>query len=68
MKYDLKFPLKILITVAIVGLIGAYPLAVYANGEFICGVLAGCILGVLNVFVGFLCIEYAFDKPNTVFL
>jgi len=68
MKYDLKFPKQILFTVLIVGVLSAYPLAVYADKQMMYGIIAGCVISVMNILAGYLSIEYAFDRSNTTFL
>jgi hypothetical protein len=48
-------------------LIASYPLALYANQEVIAAVVAGALLGTLNVIIGYTAIEYAFTKSMTTF-
>jgi hypothetical protein len=54
--------------VLVLGVLSAYPLSVYADKEIIVSVIAGCVVSVLNALAGYVSIEYAFDKPNAVFL
>lgn len=68
MKIDWSFPKRVLITLAVIAAAGAYPLLTYAPPEVIVGVIAGCIISILNVLLGYVAIEYSFDKSNNTFL
>ena len=68
MKVDRRFPLQILATLAVFGILSAYPLARFGSGEIILAAVIGALLSTLNVVLGFLTIEYAFEKSYTTFL
>ncbi len=68
MKVDWSFPKRVLLTLAVITLFGAYPLITYGTPEVIAGVAAGCIISILNVLLGYFSIEYAYDKPNNTFM
>jgi hypothetical protein len=68
MKVDTRFPRQVGLTLLGVAVLAAYPLSRYGSPEVINGVAAGGLLSTINVLLGFLAIEYAFDKPYTVFL
>ena len=45
-----------------------YPLSAFATPDVIDGVIAGGIVGFLNLMLGYAAIEFGFDKSNTTFL
>ncbi len=47
---------------------GGYPLAVRTSTEVCVAAAIGAVLSAINVFAGYLAVEYAFDKPYAVFL
>jgi hypothetical protein len=65
---DRRFLRQIGATVAAVFLLAGYPLIRYGSSEVIAGVLIGAALSTLNVMLGYLAIEYAYEKSFTVFL
>ena len=46
----------------------AYPLLTYGSGDVVLGVIAGALLSTVNVVLGFLAIEYSFEKSYSTFL
>lgn len=68
MKIDWSFPKRVLITLGIIVAVGIYPLISFAPPEVIAGVVAGCIISILNVLLGYIAIEYSFEKSNNTFL
>jgi hypothetical protein len=68
MKIDWNFPKRVLVTLAVIALIGIYPLIVYGTPEIITGIIAGSVISLLNVLLGYVAIEYAIDKSNKTFL
>lgn len=52
----------------VVLLAGGYPLVRYSSVEILIAVGAGALLSTINVLLGFLAIEYSFDKSYTTFL
>jgi len=67
-RIERVFPRQILIVLAALAALAAYPLARYGSGEVILAVLAGAVLATANVVAGFLTIEYGFEKSYTTFL
>ncbi len=68
MKVDPRFPRQVLGTLAILGIVSAYPLARFASRDILEATAAGVLLSTLNAFGGFLAIEYSIDKSYTTFL
>ena len=62
------FPRQVGITLLVVVLLAAYPMLRFASGPVIGGALIGAALSTLNVMLGYLAIEYAYEKSSTVFL
>jgi hypothetical protein len=67
-KFNVQFPRQILLTLIVIGACGSYPLAQYADEEITYGILAGVALSVLNVFMGYIAIEYSFNRSHTHFV
>jgi hypothetical protein len=67
-KFDMKFPKQVLLTLIVVGLLAVYPLSRFAGQEIIGGVIAGIVLSVINVMIGYVAIEYSFNKTYTLFI
>ncbi len=67
-RYDLTFPRQIFFALLAVAALSFYPLYRYATREILVGCFVGCGISFFNVLVGYFSIEYAFDKPNPVFL
>jgi len=67
-KIDLGFPRKIAVVLTIVTLVLVYPLAVHASEDVILATVAGAVLSTINVLLGYLAIEYSFQKSYTTFL
>lgn len=67
-KFSMKFPKQILLTLIVIGILSFYPLSRFANQEIISGVIAGIVLSVINVAMGYVAIEYSFNKSYTVFI
>ena len=44
------------------------PLSIYINGELVRSVIAGGLASLFHLLLGYLFIEYGFDKSNTTFL
>jgi len=68
MKIDARFPRQVALTLLVASALSAYPLSRYGSPEVIRAVAVGALLSTVNVLLGFLAIEYAFDKPYSVFL
>ena len=68
MKIDTRFPLQVGITLVVAGAIGGYPLLRYGSSEVISGVILGSALSTVNVLLGYIAIEFSFEKSYTVFV
>ncbi|MDP1678137.1 MAG: hypothetical protein Q8L88_14875 [Bacteroidota bacterium] len=67
-KFSMKFPKQIFLTLIVIGVSSFYPLSRFANQEIISGVIAGIVLSVVNVLMGYVAIEYSFNKSYTLFI
>jgi hypothetical protein len=68
LKIDGGFLGRIAVVVAVVGLLLAYPLAAYGSREIVIATVAGAVLSTINVLLGYLAIEYSFQKSYSTFL
>ena len=68
MKIDAQFPRRVAMTLLGVSALAAYPVIRFGSMDVIVAAVIGAVLSTVNVLFGFLSIEYAFDKPYTVFL
>ncbi len=68
MKPELRFPLQVGGTLCAVACLAAYPMVRYATGEVVTGALIGAALSTVNVLLGYLAVEYSFERSYTVFL
>jgi hypothetical protein len=66
--FSMKFPKQVLLTLTVVGVLITYPLMQWADREIINGVIAGILLSVVNVMMGYVAIEYSFNKSYTIFM
>lgn len=67
-RMDWSFPKQIAIAVAVLGLAGWYPLAVYGNEELTIAVIIAGVVMTVNVLLGYASIEYTVRKSMTTFL
>jgi len=67
-KIDSRFPKHVAVVLAATGVALAYPLATYGSGEIAIAVGIGALLSTVNVLLGFLAVEYSFEKSYTTFL
>lgn len=67
-KFRFQFLRTILLTLVVVGAAGSYPLVQYADEEIVQGIVAGVALSVVNVLMGYVAIEYSFNKSYTHFV
>jgi hypothetical protein len=67
-KVDLRFPRQVGLTLLVICALAAYPLIRYGTPDVILAAALGALLSTVNVLLGFLAIEYAFNKSYTVFL
>jgi len=68
MKTNWGFPKRVFLTLTLITAIGIYPLIYYGSPDIIKGIITGCVISVINVFFGYVAIEYAFDKSNKTFM
>ena len=68
MRIERGFLRRIAVVIALVGLLLAYPLAVYGSPEIVLATVAGGLLSTVNVLLGYLAIEYSFQKSYSTFL
>ena len=68
MKIDTRFPFQVGIILVGAVALGAYPLVKFGSTEVILGVILGATLSTVNVLLGYLAIEFSFDKSYTVFV
>lgn len=68
MKVDLRFPRQVGVTLLVACALAAYPLIRFGTSDVILAAALGALLSTVNVLLGFLAIEYAFNKSYTVFL
>jgi hypothetical protein len=68
MKIDARFPRQVGLALLIACGLAAYPLWKFATREVIVAVAAGIALSTVNVLVGFLTIEFSFERSYTTFL
>lgn len=67
-KFRFQFLKQILLTLVIVGAAGLYPLIQYADEEIVRGIVAGVALSIVNVLMGYVAIEYSFNKSYSHFV
>ncbi len=68
MKIDARFPRQVALTLCVAAALAAYPLSRFGSPEVIKASIVGALLSTVNVLLGFLSIEYAFDKSYSTFL
>jgi hypothetical protein len=67
-KFNMKFPKQVMLTLIAVAVLVFYPLSRFASQEIINSVIAGIVLSVVNVTMGYAAIEYSFNKSYTIFI
>jgi hypothetical protein len=65
---DRRFPRQVFSTLVIISGLAAYPLIRFGDGDIIIGAVVGAFLSTVNVLLGFLTVEFAFEKSYTTFL
>ncbi len=63
-----SFPVVVLATFLVINLLSLYPLATWGSFDIAVAVVTGGFLGLGNVLLGYVTIEFAFDKSYTTFL
>ncbi|MBM2845363.1 MAG: hypothetical protein HW407_675 [Bacteroidetes bacterium] len=67
-KIDRGFPVQVATALGVGGGIAAYPLSRYGSAEIIEAAIVGALLSTANVLLGYLAIEFSFEKSYTTFL
>jgi uncharacterized membrane protein YqjE len=68
MKIDWPFLRIVAVCYAAAALLAAYPVSEFATPSVMRSVVAGAVMSLVNVVLGYLSIEVAFDKSHTTFL
>lgn len=68
MKIDITFPRRVGLVLLLGIIVLAYPLARLGTRETIVASIWGAALSTVNVLLGFLAIEYSFEKSYTTFM
>jgi hypothetical protein len=63
-----RFPLQVGIAFCAVAAVAVYPLTVWGSAAVVAAAVVGGVLSTCNVLVGFVMIEYGFEKSYTAFL
>jgi len=66
-KVDVGFPRRILAVLCVTGALLAYPLLL-GSREIATAAVVGALLSTANVLLGYLAIEYSFEKSYTTFM
>ena len=64
----MEFLRQILLATLAVGLLGSYPMYLWADREIVVGVVTGGFISLVNVIMGYVSVEFAFNKSNATFL
>ena len=67
-KIDRRFPVQVGVAFCVIAAVAAYPLIMWGSAAVITAALVGGVLSAVNVLLGFLMIEYGFEKSYTTFL
>ncbi|MFA5834609.1 MAG: hypothetical protein WDA22_14110 [Bacteroidota bacterium] len=67
-KFDLKFLVQIFAVLVLVGGLGYYPLMKFGSEQVIVGVVAGVVLSLVNVLIGYIVIQFSLNKSYTTFI
>jgi len=67
-RFDFAFPRQIVVTFVVAAGLASYPLFAYASADVVKACIAGSLISLVNVFAGYVAVEYAIDKSYTVFL
>jgi len=68
MRIDRRFPGQVGLVLVVCAAVSAYPLWLYGTADVAVAVGVGAALSTVNVLIGFLTIEYAFERSYTTFL
>lgn len=67
-KFNMQFPKQIFLATLAVGFVASYPMYLWADRDVVVGVITGGLISLVNVLIGYISVEFAFDKPNATFL
>jgi phage-related holin len=67
-KIEWRFPLQVGVTFCVIAAVAAYPLLKWGSAAVATAALVGGVLSTCNVLLGFMMIEYGFEKSYTTFL
>lgn len=68
MKIDWSFLRLVLYCFAGAAVLTYYPISEFANAEVLRSIIAGGIMSLANLLLGYLAIEFSFDRSHTTFL
>jgi hypothetical protein len=68
MKIDWSFMRIVIFCFASVALLTYYPVSEFATAEVMHGIIAGGIMSLLNLMLGYAAIEISYDRSHTTFL
>ncbi|MFA6515470.1 MAG: hypothetical protein WCT42_04410 [Candidatus Paceibacterota bacterium] len=66
--FDLKFLAQIFAVPVVMGGLGYYPLMKYGTEQIVNGVIAGVVLSLVNVLIGYVVIQFSLNKSYTTFI
>ncbi len=67
-QFNMKFPKHIFFATLAVGFVASYPMYLWADRDVVVGVITGGLISLVNVLIGYISVEFAFDKSNATFL
>ena len=68
MRVDRRFPRQVVWTLVVAAVLLAWPLWAAGSPAVVTAVVLGAAMSTINVLLGYLAIEYAYDKSYTTFL
>ena len=68
MKIDWSFPRQVALVLLFAAVLLFYPLLTMASREVVVAVLLGALLSTVNALLGFLAIEYSFNRSYSTFM
>ncbi len=68
MNINWSFLRLIFISYAFTAILAYYPVSEFATGEMVLSIIAGSIMSLVNLLLGYLAIEFSFDRSHTTFL
>lgn len=68
MKIDWSFLRLVAVCFAIAAVLTFYPISEFATAEVIRSIIAGGVMSLVNLLLGYLAIEFSFERSHTTFL